>query len=112
MYLLFLVILVCLFLGYSEGRFVDEYESIRKWLKHHGFRMDYRRKILLHTCSLIRGGSQKQYNHILIHRMYWKLHGIRKLNLNRNDTVKELNKLIENLGVYVEKQKNSDDFWI
>ena len=44
--------------------------------------------------------------------MYWKLHGIRKLNLNRNDTVKELNKLIENLGVYVEKQKKSDDFWI
>lgn len=114
---LFVVGLICWwvsFVVYTENRFFKEQDSIKKWLKTHGFGVEFERRVAFDTCNMYRLGDYQRYKKVYSYLIYWKLYNIRKAALSRNATVKLINAMMKNYLVVenhevVEKKK---DFWI
>ncbi|UYD59182.1 hypothetical protein HPMBJEAJ_00067 [Aeromonas phage avDM6] len=114
---LFVVGLICWisFIVYTENRFFKELDSIRKWLKTHGFGIEFNSWTAFDICYMYRLGGRQRYNKVYSYRIYWKLYNIRKADLSRDATVKLINAmmkthLVETPEVVVEEKKK--DFWI
>lgn len=112
---LFVVGIICWisFVVYTQNRLFKEQDSIKKWLKTHGFGIQLNCWTVFDTCIMYRLGGRQRYNKVLGFLIYWKLYNIRKAGLSRDATVKLINAMMkthitENHEV-VEKKK---DFWI
>ncbi|ADQ53240.1 hypothetical protein 65p232 [Aeromonas phage 65] len=112
---LFVVGLICwiVFVVYTENRFFKEQDSIKKWLKTHGFGIEFKPWVAFDTCTMYRLGSHQRYNKVYSYLIYWKLYNIRKADLSRDATVKLINAMMKTyLVVETHEVVEKKDFWI
>lgn len=105
-----LIIWFFTFIYITEYKFKDERDSIREWLKYHGFGVHYYSGVVIDSCQMIRLGGITQCDKCLSWVVYWKLYNIRRKKLNREDTIKKLNVLVNSM-IVVRRVESKKDFW-
>ncbi|ATI17806.1 hypothetical protein [Aeromonas phage AS-yj] len=101
-----------MFIYITENKFKNERDSIREWLKYHGFGFNYYpADIILDKCQMVRLGGITRCDKCLSWVVYWKLYNIRKKKLSREDTIKKLNALVNGMVVERIKRESKKDFW-